>query len=267
MRLLSVFLAALFVVSGCECETVDPGSRGVVTQWGVVQPNVEPPGLHILPPGNSIHEISVRQQKSEVESSCFSSDLQEISVAITVLYSIPESSVISIFTEYHGEPFDVLIGPRVHESIKEATSSRSAEAIIKDREKVKIETLNSVRQKVGDKLTIDDIVIRDVNISAQLKAAIEAKMIQEQEANKAVYITQKAENDAKTARQVAAGEADAALIRARAEAESIKIRGDALRQNPGAIQLQLIEKWDGRSPQIVAGDSSGISILLPASAN
>jgi prohibitin 2 len=235
----------------------------VKVSWGVVEPVSLAPGFNFAGPGTQIFDVSTRQQKRELKAPCFSSDLQEVNIDVAVLYRIPEANVVTIFTDFHGEPFDVLIGPRVQESVKEATSTRSAEKIVKEREAVKSETLDAIRKKVGDILVVEDIIISDINLSPQLKQAIEAKMVQEQEAAKAKYTNQKAEADAETARSTARGVADANLIQAKAEAESIKIRGEALRQNPGVIQLQLIEKWDGVSPKIVSG-GSGVNLILPA---
>lgn len=257
-------LLSAFTVSGCECHTVEPGDRGVYVDWGIVKPESLPPGMHFAGPGVDIFDVSTRQIKRELKAPCFSSDLQEVNVEVAVLYRIPDANVVKIYADFHGEPFDVLVAPRVQESVKEATSTRSAEQIVKQREAVKTEALAAIRLKVGDTLVIEDIIIVEIGLSAQLKTAIEGKMVQEQEAAKAVYTNQKAENDAKTARSIATGEADATLLRAKAEAESIKIRGEALRQNPGVIQLQLIEKWNGISPQIVSGGTMGVNIIMPA---
>ena len=257
-----VLLAGLSL-SGCTCHTVEPGSRGVKVSWGVVEAQSLAPGFNFAGPGTKIFDVSTRQQKAVLKAPCFSSDLQEVNINVAVLYRIPEANVVKIFTEFHGEPFDVLVAPRVQESVKEATATRSAEKIVKEREAVKTETLDSIRRKVGNTLVVEDIIISDINLSPQLKQAIEAKMVQEQEAAKAKYTNQKAEADAETARSTARGVADANLIQATAEAESIRIRGEALRQNPGVIQLQLIEKWNGVSPQIVGG-GSGVSLILPA---
>jgi prohibitin 2 len=55
------------------------------------------------------------------------------------------------------------------------------------------------------------------------------------------------------------------VIKARGDAESIKIRGEALKLTPAFIDLQIVEKWDGRAPLYVGGASSGgVNMLLPA---
>lgn len=256
-------LAVLFMFSGCSCHTTEPGDRSVLVVWGKMQEPSLAPGFNWAGPGSDFYDVSIRQQKKEVDAPCFSSDLQEVTVKVAVLYSIPEAKVTKIFSDFHGEPFEVLVAPRVQESIKEATASRTAEQIVKDREQVKAETLMAIRSKVGDILTVEDIVIENIGLSKQLTAAIEAKMVQEQEAAKAKFTNQKAEIDADIRRTEAKGLADATLLQAKADAESIKIRGEALRSSPGVVELQLIEKWNGVAPQIVSG-SSGVNLLLPA---
>ena len=75
------------------------------------------------------------------------------------------------------------------------------------------------------------------------------------EAAKAKFVQQKAEIEASTA-----------IIKAKGEAEAIRIRGKALEQNPQLIQLQLVEKWNGIAPLVVApggGNGGGANIILP----
>jgi prohibitin 2 len=262
MRLVGALSIAL--LHGCGCEVVDPGNRGVVIEWGKVQEPARGEGFQTYCPiGCTLKQVSVRQQKIDVAAPCFSSDLQQVNLNVTVMYRIPEKSVPAIFRDFHGEPFDVLVSPRVQESIKEATATRSAEMIVKERETVKNLALAAVRKKVGPILVIEDMIISDVKLSKQLTDSIESKMVQEQEAAKAKYMQQQKQIEADTRVLEATAEAKATLARAQAEAESIKIRGEALQENPGVIQLQLIEKWNGISPTIVGNGISGINLILP----
>jgi prohibitin 2 len=258
-------LAVSTMFSGCfGCDTVNPGERGVLVDFGKVDQKVLPEGLHFTGPGENIHEINVRQQKKDVVAPCFSSDLQQVNLDVSVLYRIPEKSVIAIFKDYHGEPFDNLVAPRVQEAIKEATATRSAEQIVKDREAVKTQALESLRHKVGDVLIIEDLIIANVGLSAQLSASIEAKMVQEQKAAQAKYTQQEAQINADTKVLEAEAAAKATLAASKAEAESIDIRGKALERNPGVIQLELVNRWNGVSPQIVGGGTQGLNIVFPA---
>jgi prohibitin 2 len=233
---------------------IPPGHRGVLVTLGKVSPVFAPEGLGFkLPFFTSVVPISVRQQTTVANTECYSSDLQQINVELKVLYRIPESMIVKIFRDYSGDPFDSLVAPRLSEALKEVTALQSAEQIVKKREEVKAKTLDSTRTKVGDLLVIEDVVIQNVALSKELETAIEAKMVQEQEAAKAKFTQAKAEIEAQTA-----------IIRAKGEAEAIRVRGRAVQDNPGLVQLQIVEKWNGISPLVVgSGSGSGANILLP----
>ena len=245
-----VVVLAIVLIGGTF--VIPPGHRGVLVTMGKVSPVFAPEGLGFkLPIVTTVIPISVRQQTTVAKSECYSSDLQQITVELRVLYRIPESMIVKMFRDYYGDPFDSLIAPRGSEALKEVTALQSAEQIVKRREEVKAKTLEAARAKVGDLLVIEDVVIQNVALSNELETAIEAKMVQEQEAAKAKFTQAKAEIEAQTA-----------VIRAKGEAEAIRVRGRAVQDNPGLVQLQIVEKWNGVSPLVVGG-GSGANILLP----
>jgi prohibitin 2 len=209
-----------------------------------------PPGFGTkLPIVTEVRRVNVQQDTREVRAECFSSDLQQITMRIKVLYRIPETSVVSVLRDYAGDPFDRLILPRVQEATKEITALKTAADIVKTREQIKESALRASRQKIGELLVIEDLVIEDVALSKELEQAIEAKMVQQQEAEKAVFRMQQAKTDAETQ-----------IIKARADAESIRIQGEALEQAPKLVELKMVEKWNGVAPQVVG---PGSNILLP----
>ena len=164
---------------------------------------------------------------------------------------------MEIFKKFSGDPFDSLIAPRVQEAIKEVTALQTAEQIVKNREEIKQKTLAAARQKIGDILTVEDIVIRNIDLSAELERAIEAKMVAEQETAQARF------------KQVQVQvEADTAIIRATGEAEAIRVRGEALKLNPAYLRWQVVDHWNGKSPLVVPADASNpvAGLLLPIGA-
>ncbi len=244
------FVAFIFIFSSYY--VVQPGNRGILVTLGKVSPAFAPEGLGFkMPLITTVVPVSVRQQTRTVRTECYSSDLQQITVELRVLYRVPEASVVKIFQDFAGDPFDSLIAPRVAEALKEVTAQQSAEQVVKKREEIKVKALSGGRTKIGDILVVEDLVIQDVSLSKELEAAIESKMVQEQEAAKAKFTQQKTEIEANTA-----------IIKAKGEAEAIRVRGRALQDSPGLVQLQIVEKWNGISP-LVVGQGSGANILLP----
>lgn len=247
-------LALLLLVAGSSATyVVEPGHRGVEVILGRVSPTFKPEGFGFkLPFISTVVPQLIRQQTAQVEVDCYSSDLQQVKMQVRVLYRVPEASVVSLFRDYMGEPFESLVKPRVAEAINEVTALRSAELIVQKREEVKSKALESAQRKAGGVLIIEDLVLEDINLTQALENAIEAKMVQEQEAARARFAKQQAEIEASTA-----------VIKAKGEAESIHLRGKALRENPSVLELQIVEQWDGVTPLVVGPAASGAGMLLP----
>jgi prohibitin 2 len=236
-----IFVAVIMASSGTY--VVPPGYRGVEVTMGKVSPVFKPEGFGMKSPMvTTIHPISIRQQTAEDKAECYSSDLQQIQIDLRVLFRVPESSVVKLFQDYAGEPFDALVAPRVQEALKEVAALQSAEQIVKNREEIKTRALELARKKIGTVLVVEDIVIQNITLTKELESAIEAKMVQEQEAAKSKYVQQRAQIDA-----------DTSVIQAKGEAESIRIRGQALKENPAFVDLKIVDKWDGLTPLVIGG--------------
>ncbi len=127
---------------------------------------------------------------------------------------------------------------------------------MKQRESIKNVSLDGLREKTKGIVEIDDLVIQNLQLSPELETAIEAKMVQEQEAAKAHFVQDRASVDAETA-----------IITAKGAAESIRIQGEALAKTPDLVSLKIVEKWDGHAPLYVGGNTGGANLLLPIKGN
>lgn len=254
-RLIAGALVVFVLVIAFNSATyvVEPGTRGVEVTLGRVSTVPKPEGFGLkIPFVTTVTPQIIRQQTAHMKADCYSSDLQQVQIDLRILYRVPDASVVSVFRDYEGEPFESLIKPRVAESINEATAQRTAEVIVQKREEVKTRVLELARQKVGDLLVIEDVVVENIELSTMLENAIEAKMVQEQEAARARFTKQQTQTEANTV-----------VIKARGEAESINLRGKALRENPSIIDLQIVERWDGITPLVVGSSANGSSMILP----
>lgn len=252
---LGLLVFALLVAASASSYVVQPGSRGIKVTLGTTEASFLPEGFGFkLPFVTSIVDVNVRQQTRSVSASCFSSDLQQVTLDLRVLYRVPDRAVVEIYKQYAGDPFDSLIAPRVQEAFKEVTAMLTAVQIVKDRDTVKRRAVTAARQKIGAMLKVEDIVVHDIHLSAELEHAIEAKMVAEQQAAQARFTQVQTQVEAETA-----------VISARGEADAIKVRGEALRVSPVFLRLKLVERWNGTSPLVVPADrvSSGAGLLLP----
>jgi len=249
----AVLILVLVTVGAQAIYIVQPGYRGVQVTLGKVAPDFKPEGFGFkMPFVSHIVSISIRQRTASLQAICISRDLQEVETRLEVLYRIPQESVVAIFQKYKGDPFTSLVAPRVDEAMKEVTKEHTAQEIVQKRSEVKKRALESAQEKIGGILMVVDLVVENISLSDKLEAAIERKMVQEQEANKAIFQQQQAQVEAETA-----------IIKARGEAEAIQIRGDALSKNASFIDLEIVERWNGVSPRVVGGGIGGAEMLLP----
>ena len=243
------------ILGATSTYVVQPGTCGIRVLLGKPSDQFLPQGFGFkIPFVTTIVPVNIRQRTQPVSSECFSSDLQQVIMDLRVLYRVPEESVVQIYRQFSGDPFDSLIAPRVQEAVKEVTALLTAELIVKSREEIKQKTLAAVRLKIGSMLFVEDIVIRNIDLSKELEKAIEAKMVAEQQAVQARFTQLQTQTEAETA-----------IISARGEAEAIRVRGEALMSNPAVLRLKIVERWNGRSPLVVPADpdSTGASLLLP----
>lgn len=226
--------------------TIGPSERGVKITMGKMDEGFLSPGLGFkMPIISEIKVIPIKTQVRGGDTVCFSSDLQQVTATINVLYHYPETSVVRLVRDYQGDGWDTLISSRVTEALKEITAQYTASDIAKEREAVKQKTLALTREKIGSLIVIEDINIINLTLSKELEDAIEQKMVRQQHAEQAQFELQKAEVDAKTR-----------VVAAKAEAESIQITGDALQKNPALVSLKWVEKWNGVMPTTSLGGSN-----------
>ncbi|MSU31620.1 MAG: prohibitin family protein [Pedosphaera sp.] len=250
-----VLLFILAVLGSATSYIIDPGTRGIRVTLGKTSDQFLPEGFGFKAPFiTTIVPVNIRQKTMPVKVDCFSSDLQQVILEVRVLYRVPEKAVVEIYKRFSGDPFDSLIAPRVQEALKEVTATQTAELIVKNREDIKLKAIEATKKKIGTLLNVEDIVIRNIELSSELERAIEAKMVAEQQAAQARFTQIQTQVEAETV-----------IIRARGEAEAITVRGEALKLNPTFLRLQIVERWNGKSPLVVPVDpnATGAGFLLP----
>ena len=161
-----------------------------------------------------------------------------------------------------------VIDPGVMESVKAVTAQFTAEELVTKRETVKGQIEDRVKEYIRaallDKrlpgaIDIGAVAITHFDFSADFNSSIEQKVKAEQDAlraenEKRKQVTQ-AEANRDSLKAQADGDAYALETRSRAEAAAIQRKADALRANPTLVQLNAVEKWDGKLPEYMTGNA------------
>jgi regulator of protease activity HflC (stomatin/prohibitin superfamily) len=233
---------------------VNAGERGVVMRFGKVQDGILDEGIHLkLPIVTTVENLTVRVQKSDITAQASSKDLQDVKTDVAVNWHIDPVKVNRIYQRIGDEEeiLNGIVSPAVNEVVKAATAKKTAEEIITKRTELKqeIDLQLQNRLKTYDVL-VDDVSLVDVSFSPEFAKAIEAKQIAEQQAKQADFEALKAEK-----------EATAAVNRAKGQAEAQRLQRQTLTSE--LLQQQAIDKWDGKFPTVMGGESLPLINLNP----
>jgi len=250
-----IMAIVLLIVLWIAIRTLNPfvlvgaGERGVVLNFGAVQDKVLGEGLHLrVPVMQKIALVDVRIQKSQTDAESVSKDLQDTKSVVAVNYHASPEKVNKIFQSIGTEFKERIVDPAVQEVVKAITARYTAVELITQREKVRNEIKDLLRQRlIAYDIIVDDFSIVNFRFSQQFEAAIESKQTAEQ-------LALKAQRDLDRIKI----EADQKIASAKAEAESLRLQKENV--TPQLIQLRkieasikAIEKWDGHMPKITSG--------------
>lgn len=192
-----------------------------------------------------------------------------VSADIGVSYSIDPAKVPDIFQKYRkgiDEITDLYLRNMVRDALVQASSRLAIESVYgSGKTDLIAEVTTAVRKQVGGLgINIENIYwIGELRLPQNVTAAINAKIQATQMAEQRRNEVEQAKAEAEKQRQTAQGEADSRLLLAEAEAKAIKIKGDALRENPSLIELQAVEKWNGVMPTMMLGSGATPFITVP----
>ncbi len=243
---------------------VPAGHKGVLLTWGKVEPVVLNEGINFKTPYvQEVIAVSTQTLKIEAGASAASKDLQDVSTTVALNFHLDPLVVNDVYQKYTLNYPNTIIAPAIQESVKAATAKFTAEELITKRQVVKEQIDVALKDRLAPYgIQVETISITNFAFSAQFTAAIESKVTAEQ-------LAQKAENDLKRIKveaeqqvAMAKGEADATVAKAQAAAESIRIQGQALKENPDLVSLKMAEKWDGKLPVYMLGQTTGMLLNL-----
>ena len=179
-------LVVLYAFFNCFV-IVGAGERGVVLNFGAVDKSVLEEGLHFLIPGyQKVVTMDVKVQKSQVECTASSKDLQEAHSIIAVNYHISPERANFIYQKIGRDFKDRIMDPAVQEVVKAVTARYTAVELITLREKIRTDIKDLLKSRLtGYDVMVDDFSILNFKFSPEFATAIEQKQTAEQLALKA----------------------------------------------------------------------------------
>ncbi len=256
LSLIGGLLATIVILAAFNSYVIiTPGQAGVLSVLGKAKDGVLLEGLHFKPPFvSSVDIYDVTVQKFEVPAQSSTKDLQDLSASFAINFRLDPTQVVAI-RRTQGTLQNIvakIIAPQTQESFKIAAAKRTVEEAITRRSELKEDFDNalSTRLEKYGILVLDTSVV-DLNFSPEFARAVEDKQIAEQRAQRAVYITQEAEQ-----------QAQAEVNRAKGKAEAQRLLAETLKEQGGGLVLQkeAIEAWregGAQMPRVLVMDRSG----------
>ncbi len=175
-------------------------------------------------------------------------DGQEVSLDVTVLYSVDATKVNELHQRWQTGYQDNFVRPTVRGLVRDVVSGYKAEDIYGEK---RTAMEDEMQTRIGDRfeqegLTLTDLLVRDIVFSDQFRQAIEDKQIADQQAQQAALVVVQRQNEADQARAVAAGQRDAAIAAAQGEAQAIVLKAQA-----NAEALRLVSEQIAANPSLI----------------
>ena len=185
-----------------------------------------------------------------------------VNADIGITYTLQQDKIPVLFQKYRkgiSEITDIYLRNLVRDAINTESSTKSIDAVYGEGKADLIKAAEArVREEVGQfGITVDHLSwVGDIRLPETVVTAINEKINASQQAITRQNQVETAKAQAAIAIAQAEGDAQSKLLIAEAEAKAIRLKGEAVHNNPGVAELNAIEKWDGHLPTTMLPNSS-----------
>jgi prohibitin 1 len=259
LRLIALGVAAflLVILLFSSITRVGTGHVGVLTLFGKVTGETLGEGLHLINPLKTSNEMSIQTQTIKESASVPSSEGLMMALDTSLIYHLNPDRAAEVFQKIGADYESVVVEPTLRSAIRESTASHSANALYTgEREIVAKQIQDQITVELTKRgLTVENVLLRDVQLPATLKASIEAKQQAEQESLAMQFRLQKETQEAQRKRIEAAGVRDFQQIVAQGITPS-------LLEWKGIEATETLAKSANTKVVVIGNSKNGLPLIL-----
>jgi prohibitin 1 len=187
--------------------SIKTGHVGVVTMFGRVTGQTMGEGIHLVNPLARVTELNIKTQEVKEHAAVPSKEGLVMGLETSVLYHLDPTQAAEVYQKIGISYADVLLVPNFRSAIRGVTASNLASSLYSDaRETIAADILAHLRAQVQPRgIIIENVLLRDLQLPATLKQAIEAKQQAQQEAQRMEFVLQREKQEAERKRVEAQG--------------------------------------------------------------
>ena len=254
---LGILAFILVILLFSSVTRVNTGHVGVLTLFGRVTGETLGEGIHIINPLKTNNEMSIQTQTIKESASVPSSEGLMMALDTSLIYHLNPDRAAEVFQKIGSDYENVVVEPTLRSAIRESTASHTANALYTgEREMVAKQILDQITGQLKQRgLTVENVLLRDIQLPATLKASIEAKQQAEQEALAMNFRLQKETQEAQRKRIEAAGVRDFQQIVAQGITPS-------LLEWKGIEATETLAKSPNTKVVVVGNSKNGLPLIL-----
>jgi prohibitin 1 len=236
---------------------VATGHVGVLTLFGKVTGESLGEGIHLINPLKTNNEMSIQTQTIKESANVPSSEGLMMSLDTSLIYHLDPRRAAEVFQLINADYEEKVVEPTLRSAIREATASHSANALYTgEREMVGKQIFEQLTTELNKRgLIVENVLLRDIQLPATLKAAIEAKQQAEQESLAMSFRLQKETQEAQRKRIEAAGVRDFQQIVAQGITPS-------LLEWKGIEATENLAKSPNSKVVVIGNNKNGLPLIL-----
>lgn len=255
------FITLALAASLAACSQIDTGNVGVESTLGQVKPETMPPGVYFTM-FKRVTEVIAKEiplqlndLKPQTSDKITLSDLD-----VDLYVQINPGKAAEIMTKWPGDVTSVkeeegsrigmnFVARQAREAVYSAVAKRGSATVHTERSQIAADVVKDLQAGLDTEAGKGLFFVRSANIrnlvtdpalEANIKAAAQAQFKLQEEKNRL---------------EVAKVEAERKRAEAQGEADAIRIKAEAVAKQGGKeyVELQAIQKWDGKLPTTSAG--------------